>query len=359
MSKKIFSLLLVLGALFAGPVNMALADAELPQVPLVTSGLTDDGDQLVFGNNFTLASGEVVSGDLSVFGGSAKLEESSRVKGDVNVFGGNVEVLGSIDGDINVIGGNVNLRSSAKVGGKQNVVAGNISRDRGAVVGSPAPIDAKRAGVSVTLPSELGLFNRFGRWFASVIADDGDPDGLGAFLRRGNWRISSDPLGLKWIGDSISHALFMTVLAIVAMAIFPNQYARMANVAHGQWLVAGSIGALTWVAVPILVVLMAITICLIPLSIVASLVWAAGIVLGWVVGAGIFGAWLLKGFGKNNSIPLVQTAIGAFALALLGALPVFGWLLGLGASSLGLGALLLTRFGTQPYPRYYQLGVGS
>ncbi|MEI7467880.1 MAG: hypothetical protein WCL57_06650, partial [Chloroflexota bacterium] len=57
MSKKIFFLLLVLGALFAGSVNMAFVDAELPQVPLVTSGLTDDGDQLVFGNNFTLASG--------------------------------------------------------------------------------------------------------------------------------------------------------------------------------------------------------------------------------------------------------------------------------------------------------------
>jgi hypothetical protein len=48
-----------------------------------------------------------------------------------------------------------------------------------------------------------------------------------------------------------------------------------------------------------------------------------------------------------------QTAAGAVLLALLGSIPILGGLVGFVATALGLGALILTRAGTQRYPLPY------
>ncbi len=350
MMKKVFSLLL---ALFVGlwllasvqSVFAATDDADSPETGRIW---LDDGDQVVFGDNFTLAAGEVVSGDLIIFGGNAKLEEGSRVKGNVNLFAGNVDVYGSIDGDINVVGGNVSLKASAKVGGKQNVVAGNISRAPGVAMGSASPsTGSSRSGVTVAPPGG-GFFNRLGAWLDSAIAGNGGPDGFWrSFFQQISRSMGSDPLGLKWLTNTLSSAVFTTILAVLAVAIFPKRYETMVWVARRQSVSALSVGGLTWVAVPILATILVFTICLIPASIVGILAWGLGSALGWVVSASVFGDWLLRGLGKRNIAPIGQTAIGACVLVCLGALPMFGWLVGLAATFLGLGALLLTRFGTR------------
>jgi len=47
----------------------------------------------------------------------------------------------------------------------------------------------------------------------------------------------------------------------------------------------------------------------------------------------------------------MQIVVGLTALTLLGALPYFGWLVNIVAGLLGLGAVLLSRFGTRLYGR--------
>ena len=49
-----------------------------------------DGDVVIWGDNYTLKSGERIDGDLLVYGGNVNLQERSRVDGDVNVFGGGI-----------------------------------------------------------------------------------------------------------------------------------------------------------------------------------------------------------------------------------------------------------------------------
>ena len=61
--------------------------------------------RVVFGQSFTLQSGQTLDGDLVVFGGEATIEENATVKGNVVIIGGSLTMNGSATGDAVVIGG--------------------------------------------------------------------------------------------------------------------------------------------------------------------------------------------------------------------------------------------------------------
>lgn len=76
--------LLALMVLLALPGIAYAAPAELPAL-----------DEVVFGRDFTLASGRTINGDLVVLGGSLTMEEDSTVTGQAVVIGGNAIIITS------------------------------------------------------------------------------------------------------------------------------------------------------------------------------------------------------------------------------------------------------------------------
>ena len=66
----------------------------LSATPVFADG---DGGRIIFGDSFTLESGERMDGDLAVLGGSVVLETGSRVDGNVVVMGGNIRVAGEVE----------------------------------------------------------------------------------------------------------------------------------------------------------------------------------------------------------------------------------------------------------------------
>ena len=92
-------------------VVSVLVLAMLVFVPLQSAGATNavfDG-QVVFGQSFTLKSGDSMTGDLVVFGGSATIEEGATVNGNVVLFGGSLVVNGVVTEDVALIGGSGSL----------------------------------------------------------------------------------------------------------------------------------------------------------------------------------------------------------------------------------------------------------
>src|SRR5512136_3108837 len=83
-------------------------------VPLQSVGAASGAfeGQVVFGQSFTLKSGDSLNGDLLVFGGSATIEEGATVNGSVVLFGGNLTVNGTVNGDVAVTGGTASLGAS-------------------------------------------------------------------------------------------------------------------------------------------------------------------------------------------------------------------------------------------------------
>jgi hypothetical protein len=287
-----------------------------------SGGNVIQGDQIVTGDHFTLRSGETLRGDLTSFGGSVTLEEASGVDGRVTVFGGDADIYGSVRRDLYVMGGSVHLRSSSVVEGSLVVVGGSVQRDPGAVVHSqrqlggtalPTPITPNRNDSNNT------PFSVFFNWLEDL---------------------------LKIIGSLI----VMTLLSVIVLALLPLNVARMAATAQRQALVSGSVGVLTLVVVPILATLLALTLCLIPASILLILALVIAVAVGWAVVARIVGERLAIGFGLRSWSVIAQTVLGAVVLVTLGAVPLVGWLISLLAAALGLGALIMTRFGTRDYP---------
>ena len=293
-----------------------------------------EGDQTVSGGSFTLESDETLQGDLNILGGTAETKPGSRIEGSVNLAGGTVEIAGTVTGDVNVVGGTAHLLKGAVVEGKLITLGGTVKKDIGAVTHKG----------TTELKGPLPALDR-------IFGPGASEDNGG---RWPNWRVNTD---VDWFDrwnnsvlGNVTGMILATLLAVVVISLIPTNIARTIDTARSQLVTAGAVGGLSFVAVPVAVVLLSITICLIPGAILLALAWAVGIFVGWTAVARWLGERMMIGFGKRDWTLVGQTAVGAFVLALLGVLPLVGWLIGLLASSVGLGALILTRFGTQGYP---------
>jgi hypothetical protein len=93
-----------------------------------------------------------------------------------------------------------------------------------------------------------------------------------------------------------------------------------------------------------------ITICLAPLMPVVVLLVVAASLFGWVALGTLWGRRLMWWMGMRRVPPLAAAGVGVFALSVMaaavGAIPCLGVIVTLGATSIGLGAVALSRFGT-------------
>lgn len=297
----------------------------VPPTPAPPPVIEDDrrvvrGDKLVTGGTFILHSDETLRGDLTVMGGEAIVQEGSRVQGDVSVLGGRLDVYGELSGNLTQVGGNLRLRSSARVLGQLSAVGGTLERDSGAYVAPQQHTETAGTDWRWDIPP---FFRNLAQSFSDTV---------------------------RGVFGAITGIIIITLLSIAVMALFPSNVAVIAQTARQQTLASGSIGILTYIAIPIIIAILAITICLIPAAIILVIAWVLAIVVGWASIARILGERLAVGFALRNWSPIGEMALGAAVLAAIGALPIIGWLVGLLASAVGIGALVLTRAGTLAYP---------
>lgn len=297
--------------------------------PGVALAQDSSGDKYVFGGSYTLESGDSLNGNLYVMGGIAIIEDGASLNGDAILLGGTLRVEGTVNGDIAATGGLVNLENSARVHGDINIVAAHIDREPGSEVdgsintNASQPFDVRVPG-GARVPTMNVNFNPFF-------------DMLWFFFRSFLW----------------------AALAVLAVLFLPRHVERVSNVALTQPLVSGGLGILTVVVLPILLVVVAITIIGIPVALLGILLlvvcWAFG-----MIAVGIEVGRRLAELFHQEWAPAVLAGLGTFALTLVvnglnAAIPCIGWMPSVLVGAIGLGAVLLTRFGTQDYPPYAPL----
>ncbi len=105
------------------------------------------------------------------------------------------------------------------------------------------------------------------------------------------------------------------------------------------------------VALP-LTLLLVVLIVTIPAAVLVPIALAAAWTLGWIALGWFFGEKILDALKAQESlrVPVIAVAVGTLLLALLSAVPLIGGLFGLVVGLVGLGAVVLTRFGTRAYP---------
>jgi hypothetical protein len=291
--------------------------------------------ETVFGGDYTVKEGDHLASNLVVMGGNVTIEEAATVECSVVVMGGSVEIAGHVGEDVAIIGGNVDLRSTAVVDGELTIVGGSQSQEEGAEVrgGTSRGLGPIVVRPRIDLPGRFGVFDPAIQFATSII---------GAF-----------------IGSTI-----VAMLALLVVLFWPTQTARVSAAITSAPAASGALGFLTLIAVPVLIVLTAITICLIPVSLVGMLIFAAAVLLGWLAMGMLVGARLTAALNLRNLSPAVSAAMGTFLItlvvSLLDATGDLLWSVGWMAACIttivplllvciGLGAVMLTRFGTQPY----------
>jgi hypothetical protein len=146
------------------------------------------------------------------------------------------------------------------------------------------------------------------------------------------------------------------ILAVIGMAVYslwPRQTDEVGRTIVNAPLPSLGVGCLIYPVSAFVALVILITICLaIFVPVVALLVVAASL-FGWIALGVLLGRWLAGVTGWRTATPLAVSGLGVFILsfvaAILGEIPCLGSLLVLGAASIGLGAVTLSRFGTRRF----------
>jgi hypothetical protein len=288
-------------------------------------------DQVVAGGSFTLNRGESLDGSLIVFGGIARTETDSRVEGDVVVLGGAVTVDGVVEGNVAGIGGVVNLDENAVVEGDLISLGAALNREPGATVYGQV-ISGFDIPALTLIPEAIDIPS-WTSFEPTLFA--------GSFSI---WRIF-------WF---IFRTLLWGAVAALVALILPNPTTRVSKTVADQTIISGGVGLLTIIVAPIILLLLAITCILSPLSLLGALALAVAWYFGRIAIGLELGERLAKVFNQEWPLPL-SAGIGTFGLALVVdgldlVLPCIGWLIVVLVGLFGLGAVLLTRYGSRPYP---------
>lgn len=307
MPRKLWWVGLLLVLLLVGTVSTAFAQDV-------------NGDKIILGRSFVLVSGQVLRGNLAVLGGDITLEDGSRVSGDVLLLGGGLRVSGTVDGSAIVLGGNVELTDSARIRGDLAHYGGTLQRAPGAEVQGDVFNGAGRSvGPLVPPMPPIRIYPR------------AQPGGLGKII---GWEVGT----AAWV-------LFLVLLGLVAVAVAPRGMARIADGARRQTALSFGLGLLTLV-----VAVLAGGLLLIACGL-GLLVWLAAVIaflVGWLAVGLWLGQRLLQAMKIHERSSLGEMALGVFLITVLSRLPLcIGFLATVIVGSVGLGAVVLSRFGTQ------------
>lgn len=338
MSKNKRRVMIVLIVLLVSLVFTGGVSASDGRAPLLD-------DEVVFFGTYSLDSGETLNGSLIVFGGVVSLEEDSTVTGDVIVFGGNVTASGRAKGNMVAIGGVVDLTGTAIVEGDLIAPATVVRRDEdariyGQIITENIPeIDMPEVPEAPESPEPPSVPDK--------------PDFID--------RVSTGMQPVIRFFSTIARALVFSAVAVLVGLVLPKHSQVVRKTIADQPVLSGGFGLLSvavFTAAVIVLALLSITVILIPITVTSivllSLALAVGLMFGLMAVGADVGRRMMAAF-KQEWTPMLQMAIGNFSLTfILGLLSIGLWgflggLLWTVVGAVGLGAVLLTRFGTQDY----------
>lgn len=279
------------------------------------------------GGTVIVDEGETVTGGLDVFAGSVTIY--GTVEGDLTGLAGTITIYGTVTGDVTATAGTIEIAPGAVVGDDVSVAAGTL-RIAGTVqgdvdAGAETIVLASTATVVGDLTYGGTLTQESGAVVGGTVAES-DALSVGLFTVP------------SWVPDLYVFLLGLLTLGIL-VALFPGTADRIGETGVADPVRAGLAGIVTLVAVPIVLVLLAVTIVGLPLSILGVLLFVFVAWIGSLYGRLVVGTWLLGYTESENR--WVGVGIGFLAVALAIRIPVLGGLIGLVVFLLGLGALAL------------------
>lgn len=274
---------------------------------------------LILSGQHSYQSGAALDGVLILLDGEASLEPGARLNGQAFVLGGILNIDGEIQGDVSVIGGEINIGPQAEIGGDVRVGSGDSDISPQAQVNGQVLVgSASGVEIDELLPQR------------STLAQ------------------------LIWL---LPEALVMGGLAYLAARYIPRQVNNVRNAAVSHPVISAAMGLLASIVLPALLVLMAYTLILVPVT-------ALGLAIGFlIVGYGYVALGIETGRRlvrwrnwelSPNASAALGTLVFTLFLNLFNLVPVMGPTINLIIAIVVIGAVMLTRFGLYSYSPPYE-----
>jgi hypothetical protein len=264
---------------------------------------------LMFGAGLARASEDK---NIIKIGSDVTIESGMKVRNVVTI-GGQITVDGVVDNNVTAIGGSVVLTKRAVVGGNVLSLGGVI-------------VSARDAQVSGSL-TEINSSNLYETLTAAL---------------------SSEWEGWSWIFAVISLAIFLVILvvALLIAALLPKPVRIVAEAIRENTfkvVLCGLLGLVLIAPLALLLTVSVVGIALIPLEVI---IVVCSVLLGFIAVGQLIGGKVLHRFKRPNRGMVRETFWGLIVLWIIGWIPYIGWMVKAVAIVLGLGAVLITRFGT-------------
>jgi hypothetical protein len=281
--------------------------------PASSAKAEEHGDLSIHGQSITIRADETYD-DVSVLGGNADVY--GNITGDVVVTGGRLTLHDGarVKGDATAIGGTLHVEKNVHIDGNVGVVGGVYTRDDGAVI----------KGDVVQKPSEVP------RTFVERVRE-GSSNVLSSFA-----------------------ILFMIGCILIALA--DERLTRLRSEIAMKPMRSAALGLVSFLGAILGIVFLCVTVIGIPFALIAAIMLTFGIVAGEVALSSVVGEALSRHKTQN---PYVHLALGAALVAIAGALPWVGGILGVLTACVALGSFVSTRaaglvkqsaaVGTAPY----------
>lgn len=307
---------LLLGLLLGAVVLPGIAAAE-----------SRSGGSIVVGAN------ETVEGDLDAFGGTVIVR--GTVTGDLNAFAGSVRIDGTVGGDVDAAGGDIVLGPDGRIGGNFAAGGGTVRID-GTVAGD-AEVGAEeiRLGPTARIDGDLTYGGNLSRATGATI---------GGSISEGDVQVGVGPVGglpalPGWL-STVYGMLVNLALGAVLILAFPRFSRSVRERAVGTPFRSGGVGLLTVIAVPVALVLLAITIVGIPLMLLGTFLFGVAVWIGALYGRIAVGSWLVSLADIDNQ--WLDLVVGVLLIGAVTQLPWIGGAVELAVFLLGFGALAAT-----------------
>lgn len=290
---------------------------------------------------------------------NAEVKAGERIDGDVVAIGGNCKVAGTVTGSVVAVLGSVAIEHGARVEGDAVAVLGSM-RSAGEIVGN---------SVAVLGGSKLEESARVGGDAVSVGGSVAESDSS---------RVGGQSVSLEFLPLTLGLPMLPTVLAFILTGwilsvlfgwvfakLFPDRLARVAITSSRRTALSIVFAVLTWLGWPIVSMLLVFTIIGAPIGIMMWLVLPVASYAGQLAGTYVLGCKLIRRrLGEGSPLAPIVAGTTFIALFFVGgavlwmrpglptAVAIFlfltGILLQLALSTIGSGALVVSRLGAVP-----------
>lgn len=318
---KIIITFLLVAALLSIPVNVIAA-------PVVPQAGGSQGTKFITNDTYTLSGGQTLDGALLAIDSTVTLDANSIVTGTIVMLGGKISAAGRIEGSLVclncsgnvldsavIVGSIVNPGNSLIVSAKAVITGSNVSGGvaSGTQTVTPAPSQTSRQG-------EIGLVSRI--------------------------------LGGLFV------VLALSALGVLVALLFPRATEKVAHATTANPGISWGVGILSVFVVFIGMLILTITIVLIPVAALALLLLGFAALFGWIGLGHQIGSRIAAASNQKWTDP-VSTGVGLLIMnvIMVGFIIIPSWvgscissILIFVVSMFGLGAVVLTRFGSHVYP---------